>query len=125
MAQPIQHTLLDPTIHLAVEADGVARPARYQTTYDDGTTGETFHQLYRDGGVVRSVLLADWPAEQQALAARDADRAKHEAMNTGLRTAAERHTGKQAAQLTFPELRDFLLLLMDREGLLDSDGKIK
>lgn len=123
--QPTAHKLLDPSIHVAVEADGVPREGRYRTTYDDGSQAETIHMLYRDGGLVRSVPIADWPAEEQALAARDADRAKHAAMNEGLRTAAERHKGKVASQLTFPEMRDILALWMDERGLLDADGKIK
>ena len=94
--QPTQHNLLDPEKHEAVAADGVAREARYLTTYDDGTTAETIHMLYRDGGAVRSIEIEQWQAEQQALAARDAEREKHAAMREGLGAAARTHVGKDA-----------------------------
>lgn len=122
--QPIQHNLIDPSLHDAVEADGKPREARYLTTYDDGTTGETQHMLYRDGEVVRSVALTDWPAEQAALAARDAARAKRLALQASLRTAAQAHRGKDARALTLPELRDLVLILLEERGLLDDDGRV-
>ena len=125
MPNIVSNHALDPTIHDAVEQDGIPRDGRYRTEYDDGSQAETIHMLYRDGGMVRSVPIEGWSAEQQALAARDADRTKHEAMNASLRSAAATHKGKQATLLTFPEMRDFLALLMDERGLLDSDGKVK
>jgi len=125
MPQPVQHTLLEPGVALSVTADGQPREGRYATVYDDGSTGETIHMLYRNGEVVQSVPIADWPAEQQAQAARDAERQKHQTMNAGLKTAANAHRGKAATQLTFPEIRDIMALWMDERGLLDADGKIK
>jgi len=126
MPQPAQHTLLEPEVALSVAADGVPREGRYATVYDDGSTGETQHMLYKDvGGLLHSVPIADWPTEQQALAAREAERQKHQAMNVNLRTAANAHRGKAAAVLTFPEIRDIMALWMDEKGLLDADGKIK
>ena len=65
MAEPIQHVLIDPALHLAVLADHVARQAAYTTTYDDGTTGETIHMLYwnEQDQEVQSMPIADWPAQ--------------------------------------------------------------
>ena len=125
MPEPIQHKLLDPSIHDAVAADGVPREAAYLTTYDDTTTAETIHMLYRDGNVVRSVPIDDWLAEQQALAARDAERAKHATMRESLGNAARAHAGKDAKLLTFPEMRDLFALFLEQQGLLDSDGKVQ
>lgn len=125
MSKIVQHKLLEPETHDAVAMDGQAREAYYRTTYDDGTTAETTHMLYRDGGTVRSVPLADWPAEQQALAARDAERTKHAPMREELGNAARAHAGKSAKQLTFPEMRDLFALFLEREGLLDADGKVQ
>ena len=125
MAEATEYVLTDPQIARDVMADGQPREGRYTTVYDDGSTGETIHMLYRDGEVVRSVPIADWPAEQQAQAARDAERQKHQTMNAGLKTAANAHRGKAAALLTFPEIRDIMALWMDERGLLDADGKIK
>src|SRR5262245_61834063 len=122
--QPISHMLLDPSIHEAVAADGQPRSARYLTTYDAGSTAETVQKLYRDGNAVRSVPIEAWPTEEQALAARDAERQKHAALNQQLRTAAAAQRGKDARQLTFPEMRDIMALWMDERGLLDADGKI-
>lgn len=125
MPQPVSSIALDPSIHAAVAADGQPREGHYLTTYDDGAQAQTVHMVYRDGPMVRSVPIADWPAEQQALAARDAERAKHETMNDGLRAAASAHKGKMANQLTFPEMRDIMALWMDERGLVDADGKVK
>jgi hypothetical protein len=91
-----------------------------QATADDGSV----HMLFLDGGVVRSVLLNDWPAEQLALAARDAVRIKRQALRVALRSAAQAHAGKRAGQLTLPELRDLVLILLEERGLLDEDGKV-
>lgn len=110
-------TLLDYSIHEAVAADGVPRAA----DYDDGEQ----RMLYRDGHVVRSVPLADWPAEEQALAARDAERAKHATMRESLGNAARTHAGKDAKQLTFPEMRDLFALYLEKEGMLDADGRVR
>src|SRR5262245_47007698 len=119
MPEPISYVALDPSIADAVAADGKPREGRYLTTYDDGTTAETVHMLYKDGQAIRSVPIADWPAEQQALAGRDAERQKHQALNDSLRGAAAAHKGKDARQLTFPEIRDIMALWMDERGLLD------
>lgn len=125
MAEIAQYTLLEPEKHIAVAADGVPREALYLATYDDNTTAEELHMLYRDGNAVRSIPIADWPAEQAALAARDAERQKHAAMQQGLKDAARPHVGKPVKQLTFPEMRDVFALLMEREGLLDADGNVR
>lgn len=125
MAEALQHKLLEPEKHAQVAADGVPREARYLTTYDDGTTAEELHMLYRDGGMVRSIPLAEWPAEQQALAARDAERAKHQTMRDNLGNAARAHVGKDAKQLTLPEMRDLFALFLEQQGMLDSNGKVQ
>lgn len=60
MAEIVQHKLIDPSIHVAVAADGQPREATYVTTYDDDTTEETIHMLYLEDGEVRSMPLARW-----------------------------------------------------------------
>ena len=100
----------------AVLSDGQPR----QATADDGTE----HMLFRDGEVVRSVLLADWPAEQTAQAARDAARAKRIALRQSISDAAQAHAGKRANGLTLPELRDLVLVLLEERGMLDDDGNV-
>ena len=109
--------LLDYTIHQAVERDGLPRVG----DYDDGVQ----RMLYRDGHAIKSVTLPEWPAEQAALAARDAERAKHEAMRDGLGNAARLHVGKNVRQLTLPEIRDLFALFLEQQGMLDADGKIQ
>lgn len=108
--------ILDPAVHAAVEVDGLPREAGY----DDGLV----RMLYRDGAVARSCLLADWPAEQAALAARDAERQQRTAARAALRAALTPIRGKQPAQWSLPELRDLVAVLLDQAGLLDSDGAV-
>lgn len=120
----LQHNLLEPDILAAVEQDGVPRQARYLTTYEDGRKVETLHMLWRDAGLVRSCLLADWPTEQAALALRDQERQKRAALRDSIQAAARTHVGKRADQLTLPELRDLFLVFLEREGMLDSEGRI-
>lgn len=108
--------LLDYTIHEAVERDGQPRVG----DYDDGTQ----QMLFKDGDLVRSVELAAWPAEQQALAQRESARTKRSALRASLRTAAAAHRGKDARALTLPELRDLVLVLLEERGLLDDDGRV-
>lgn len=64
MPLPIRHNLLEPETHIAVAIDGIAREARYLTTYDDGTAGETIHVLYRVDDEVRSEPIETWVPEQ-------------------------------------------------------------
>lgn len=72
MAQALQHVCLEPEIHALVLVDHQPREARYLTTYDDGSEGETIHVLYWEtgpkelppGGEVRSMLADEYPAVQ-------------------------------------------------------------
>lgn len=113
---PVPGPKLDQAIADQVAADGLAR----QATADDGSK----HMLFWDGTKVRSVRLADWPAEQIKLAAQGATQTKRAALRTQLRTAAQAHVGKSPQQLTLPELRDLVALLLEQAGLLDEDGGI-
>lgn len=105
--------LLDPTIHDAVEADHQPREA----AYDDGST----RMLYWNGTNVRSVPVAEWPGAAQAEIAEGEKRAAQRAQ---LRQDALALVGRQANQMTLPELRALFLLYLERDGLIDSDGKL-
>lgn len=113
------YRLLDDVTDL-VRADGQPRTTR--GVDQDGA--ESRHMVFRDGDAVRSCLIEDWPAEQQALAAREAARTKRAALKQGLRAAAAAHAGKRADALTLPELRDLVALLLEQAGMLDEDGQV-
>jgi hypothetical protein len=99
-----------------VETDGVPREA----TADDGSQ----HMLFRDGHLIRSCLLADWPAEQAALAAKEAQRTKRAATQATLRAALTPIAGKKPQQWSVAELRDLVAVLLDQAGMLDADGAV-
>lgn len=120
MRQPLSHNLIDPTLHEAVAQDHQPREARYRTTYDDGSAGETTHMLFWDGGRVRSVLLADWPAEQAAVGAKEQARQQQAARHAALRASV---AGKRVDALTLPELRALVEILA--AGLLDAEGRVR
>lgn len=52
MPEAISHHSLEPEIHVLVALDHQTRQARYLTRYDDGTEGETIHELYWHVGTV-------------------------------------------------------------------------
>ena len=105
--------VLPQSIADLVAEDHVPRPA----TADDGSE----HMLFWNGANVRSVLLADWPAAAQGEIDEGQKRAAQRAQ---FQADARAHIGKQAKSLTLPEIRDLLLLYLERDGLIDSDGNI-
>lgn len=109
--------LLPQDIADQVAADGIAR----QVTADDGTQ----HMLYRDGDIVRSAALADWPAAQVELAQHDQDRADAAALRARVRTTAQSAVGVAFDQLTAAQLRALFGLLLFREGALDKNGVVR
>lgn len=109
--------LIPQSIADLVEADGVAREA----IADD----RTVHMLYRDGTIVRSVLLADWPAAQIELAAHDQERADAAALRQRVRTLAQSAVGVAIDQLTAGQVRALFAILLYREGALDKNGIVR
>lgn len=104
-------------IRALVLADGLAREA----TADDGTV----HVLFRDGALVRSVLLADWPAEQVAQATRDAERQDAAVLRQAIRDRLAAMAGKRVDDLLVGELKTLLLYLVWREQGIDKELKVK
>ena len=119
-------------IQEAVGRDGLPRVAQA----NDGTQDVMY--LADGAHIAQSMSAAEWLAQRgplpadptqaeidAALAQRDAERQKRQAMSNSLRGAANAHRGKTAALLTLPEMRDIMALWMDEKGLLDADGKIR
>ncbi len=109
--------LLPQSIADLVAADGVAR----QATADDNTE----HMLFRDGALVRSCLLADWPAEQLVLAAHEQERQDATALKTRVLTIAQSAVGVAADQLTAVQLRALFLITLWKEDALDKNGAVR
>lgn len=114
---PVPGLKLPQAIADLVAADGLAR----QATADDGSV----HMLFWDGAKVRSVPLADWPAEQARLSTQATTQAKRAHLQQQIRVAAQAHIGKRPQQLTLLEVRDLLAVLLERAGLIDDDGAIQ
>jgi hypothetical protein len=109
--------LLPQSIADLVAADGVAR----QATADDGTT----HMLFRDGPLVRSCLVADWPAEQLVLAAHEQARQEALALRQRVLTIAQSAVGTQIDLLTAVQVRALIAVLLWKGGALDKAGVVK
>lgn len=114
---------IDPDLTALVRADGIARQT-VAVEYDgDQPTGATADvMLYRDGGVVRSVALADWPAEEAALTQRDTEAA---ALRNQVRTLAQSAVGVRIDQLTAAQVRALIAILLHQAGALTPDGAIR
>lgn len=100
-----------------VAQDGVAR----QATADDGG----IHMLFRDGALVRSCLVADWPAEQLVLAAHEQERLDAAALRTRVLAVAQSAVGVAADQLTAVQLRALFMIVLWRSGALDKNGVVQ
>lgn len=114
-----------------VARDGIPR----QVTADDSTQ----HVLYRENGLVRSMLASDWPPPLPsdptveevvvALAAQieAAERACSEATRLRQRalTLAQSVQGLRVDALTLPEARAILEILLYQAGALGSDGTVQ
>lgn len=105
----------------AVRADGLPREVR--AVDQDGA--ESIHMLFRDGDVVRSCLLADWPAEQTVLAAKEAERTQAAVLRQQIRDRLAGLAGKRIDDLLVGDLKTLLLYLVWREGGIDRDLKVK
>lgn len=141
MAALVAYRPLERETARVVAEDGLPRVARYVEVFDDDTTGaEVEHVLYMDPAapLPQSMAATDWLATRgplpagptpqqitQALAARDAERAKIEQTKAGIRVALAPMKGKKPAQWTLPEIRDLLAVLLDQAGFLDSDGGVR
>lgn len=88
---------------------------------DDGTQ----HMLYRDGGMVRSCLLGDWPAAQQDLAAKQQAAIDAAALRQTIRDRLTGMAGKRVDDVTVGELKTLLLYLVWREGGIAKDLTVK
>ena len=109
--------LLSQAIADQVAADGMPRRA----TADDGSE----HMLFLDGARVRSCLLADWPTQQAALAAKEAERQSAAQLKQQIRTRLDSLAGKKVDDLLVGELKTLLLYLIHREGGVSKDLTIK
>lgn len=122
--------LLSKDIADAVARDGLPR----QATADD----ESRHVLFLENGGLRSTLASDWPpplpsdptAAQSAaaIAALDAAAAQSKADATLLRTRvltlAQSAVGVQIDQLTAPQIRALVALLLFKQGAIDKSGAV-
>lgn len=103
-----------PALREAVLADGQPREA-------EDSDGNVL-MLYRDGDLVRSVLLADWPATEAALTARTTDRAR---LQSAVRTRLDSAVGVRVDDLLVGQLKALLAFLLWERGALDADLKVK
>lgn len=110
-------TKLDQAIADLVAQDGQPR----ESTADDGTQ----HMLYRDGVKVRSCLLADWPAEQAALAAKETERQAAAQLRQAIRARLGGLAGKRVDDLLVGDLKTLLLYLVWREDGIDKEMKVR
>lgn len=104
-----------------VALDGVPR----QATADDGSE----HMLYRDGGIVKSVLLQDWPAVETALAEAEAARQQAAddaaALRSQILTLAQSAVGVSLGQLTAGQRNALIAGLLWRMGALTPDLHVR
>lgn len=109
--------LLAQTIADLVRADGEPRAC----AADD----DTQHMLFRDGGMVRSCLLEDWPAMQRELAAKEQARQDALALRAAVRDRLTGTAGVKIDDLTVGQLRVLLAYLLWKEGAIAKDGTVK
>lgn len=92
-----------------------------QAIADDGTV----HMLFWDAPRVRSCLLADWPAAQIELAAKEAERQAAAQLRQQIRDRLASLAGKRVDDLLVGDLKTLLLYLVWREGGIDRDLKVR
>lgn len=109
---------IDPAVVALVAQDGVARPSP-----DRDLPGVT-HMLYRDRGVVRSCLIADWPATEAALNAQIAAEQTRATKRATLHGRARQGLpiGTDMDALTNPQLLQLIKAMGDALGAFDDDG---
>lgn len=122
--------LLPHDIADRVSRDGLPR----QAVADDGSA----HVLFLESGVLRSMLASDWPpplpgdptpaqsaAALAAMAATDAQ-AKTDAALLRARVLAQAQSavGVQIDQLTAPQIRALVALLLFKQGAIDKSGAV-
>lgn len=103
-----------PALREAVLSDGQPREAQDS----DGNV----LMLYRDGDLVRSCLLADWPAELAALNARTTERVQ---LRQAVRSRLDSTVGVRIDDLLVGQLRALLAFLLWERGALDAEMKVK
>lgn len=122
---------LDQSIADAVERDGLPR----QATDEDGVV----HVLYFDAHVVRSMLASEWlpplpsdptPAEVAAAiaakaAAEQQTKADAAALRTRVRALAQSAVGVQLDQLSAPQVRALIAVLLHKQNAIDKTGAIR
>lgn len=106
-----------PLLADLVAADGVPR----QAEADDGSV----HMLYRDGAVVRSCRIQDWPQAQVELAQHEQERADAAALRTRVLSLAQGAVGTRADELTAVQLRALYAIVLWKEGALDKNGIVQ
>ena len=92
-----------------------------QATAGDGT----IHMLYWDAPRVRSCLLADWPAAQAELAQKAQAKQDAAALRQRVVNVAQSAAGVSVDQLTAPQVRSLVALLLWKAGALDNEEKVK
>lgn len=114
------YRLLDDVTDL-VRQDG--QPRQAGAVDQDGA--ESIHMLFLDGDAVCSVLLADWAAEQQVLAAKEAERQAAAQLRQKVLATAQSAVGVALDQLTTAQRNALIALLLYDAGALDNDGKVR
>jgi hypothetical protein len=109
--------LLPQSIADLVAQDGVAR----QATANDNTV----HMLFRDGTLVRSCLIQDWPAEQLVLATHEQERQDATALRAQVITIAQTAVGTRVDLLTAVQVRALIAVLLWKGGALDKSGVVQ
>ncbi len=141
MPTPTGHRLLEQNKPDAVALDHLPRVARYLTTYDDESTGETQHVLYWDV-IVQSMEAAAWLAQRgplptdptqaqidAAIAAIQQDATAATAAAAQLRqqiiTLAQSAVGVRVDLLTAPQVRALFAIILWEAGALKNDLTIR
>lgn len=113
---PVPGPKLPQAIADLVAADQQPREA----TADDGSE----HMLFWDGKV-RSVPVEQWSAMQQELAEKEAATARAAQRKATVKAKAAAHAGKKVDQLSLPELREVVAVLLEERGALDDELRVK
>lgn len=122
MARSIQ---LPPGIADLVKATG--KPTQITGVEMDGATpvGIADYMIYLDEGIVRSIPLAGWPAQEIVLNQKEIDRQQGIATRQGLITAAQSAVGKLFKDLDAAARWALFVLVLWKLGALNRDGTIR
>lgn len=112
---------LPPGIDVLVRATGQPQTVTGVESENGLPIGTAEHMVYLDDGTVRSVPVADWPAEQARLAQEEAEREARRQLRLQVLTALDPLTGQSAAAaLTLPQAQAFVKGLVFLAGGIDS-----